>query len=69
MSRTKRLILVAITLAALTVGTAAPALADKDGRPHPASCGYGANPVTNGSAQPFPGSAKTDPPIGCRGRG
>ncbi len=64
MSRAKRMLLVAVTLAALAVGTAAPALADKGGTSHPASCGYGSTP-----GQPYPGFAKTDPPIGCKGRG
>jgi hypothetical protein len=69
MSRIKQLILVAITLAALAISTAAPTLAGKGGSPHTASCGYGAK-AGGGSMQqdPFPGSASEDPPVFCKGR-
>ncbi len=72
MRRIKRVILVAIAVAALAVGAAAPALADDGGTPHRASCGYGKTGAALGKqnpVQPGNGEASKDPPIGCKGRG
>ncbi len=72
MSRTKRLILVAIAAATLAVGAAGPALADKGGQPHMASCGYGQSPPAQANRldplKPGNGEASQQPPVGCKGR-